>query len=250
MLLGRGKSRCKRVRGMLSDYIDGTLVDEDQLCVEQHIETCAGCSRELESLRTTVRMLKRVPVVSVPRSFAITGAEERERAPSAPEGPRRLRPATVLAIAAPENVGWLRPATALATLALVAVLLLDFLPILSTEVSDKGELVAQPPSPAASPVPRPDLGAGEGMDILEQITPEAVPTPLPGEVPMPTGDMLGAQTGLEDSRLVGAHEAAEKADEAEDGWPFRQIEIALGAVALALMAALLLTRRRRKWKGG
>ena len=187
--------------------------------------------------------MKRVPVVNVPRSFAITGAEERERALAAPEGPRWLRPATVLAIVAPEDVGWLRPATVLATLALVAVLLLDFLPVLSTEVSDNGEFFAQPPSPTVR-APGSDLEPG----ITEGL--EAVPTPLPGEAPVPTYDMFGAQADLEDSRLVGAPEAAEKAEEAEDGWPFRQIEIALGAVALALVAALLLTRRRRKWKGG
>jgi hypothetical protein len=211
---------------MLSGYIDGALGQKDQHFVEQHLGACEDCPKELESLHMTVRMLKRVPVVDVPRSFAITGAEERGRITFAPQ-----------------NMGWLRPATALATAVFLVVLVLDLLPVLSTEVADRGELLAGTPSPVTTaPAEGQELDTAPGRDAFEQTTPGAAPVP---GVEAPTGE--GAIGGPE--AAVG-EEDARAAEEGGEGWPFRVVEIGAGVVALALVAALLFTRRqRRKWKG-
>lgn len=227
MLLDRAKSRCRKVKGMLSEYIDGALRHEDRVIVERHLETCAECSKELESLRLTMRMLKRVPVAVVPRSFAITGVEERKTSP-----------------AGPPNLGWLRPATALVTIAFVALLVVDFLPTSSEEGSiDSRELASQPSTPimtAPSPGPEFDV-AREGVAGME--TTLASP-------PMPTDKVLTGEAVLRDSELPGAPGGGVQVGEAERGWPLRQIEIAVGAVTLALIVALLLTIRQLwKWRG-
>ena len=226
MLWNRGKSRCRRVQGMLSEYIDGALRREDRVVVERHLETCAECSKELESLRLTVHMLKRVPVAEVPRSFAITGVEERKTSPSGPP-----------------NLGWLRPATALVTIAFVALLVVDFLPTSSEEGSVDSRKLANQPSPSAMTSPGPNLEfdiAGEGVAGME--TTLASP-------PMPTEKVLTGEAVLRDPELPGAPGGGVQVGEAERGWPLRQIEIAVGAVTLALIVALLLTiRQRRKWR--
>ena len=81
MFRGKGEPLCRKVRGMLSEYIDNRLDSENKSLVERHLETCEACSKELESLRMTVQLLHRVPEVSVPRSFTVTApaAQTRER---------------------------------------------------------------------------------------------------------------------------------------------------------------------------
>ena len=136
MFIGGRRARCRKVRHMLSEYLDDRLVREDRGIVEGHIETCEACSNELESLRMTVQLLHRLPVVPAPRSFAIT-AVETERA----------------SIFDPQRLRWLRPATAFATVALVLLLLLDFLQVIPHEVGGGGDGVftAAPTQTIVSP---------------------------------------------------------------------------------------------------
>jgi len=212
---------------MLSEYFDGALRREDRVVVERHLETCAECSKELAALRLTVHMLKRVPVAEVPRSFAITGVEERKTSPSGPP-----------------NLGWLRPATALVTIAFVALLVVDFLPTSSEEGSVDSRESASQPSPSAMTSPGPSLEfdlAGEGVAGMET---------APGYEPMPTDKALTGEAVLKDFELPGARGDDEPVGEAGRGWPLRQIEIAVGVMTLALIVALLFTiRQRRKWSG-
>jgi len=65
---------------MLSPYIDGQLSPGEKDRVEEHIESCDACRRELESLRATVKLLHRVPVVSPPRSFTLAEVVPKRRA--------------------------------------------------------------------------------------------------------------------------------------------------------------------------
>jgi len=137
MILGRRRITCRRVRNALSEYIDDRLTSEEREAVEHHLEKCAACAQELESLRATVEMLHQVSDVALPRSFVLREAEvEREAAAPQPRG-GWLRPVPVMAMSHagaervsmfdPQRLRWLRPATALATAALVVLLMVDFL---------------------------------------------------------------------------------------------------------------------------
>jgi len=138
-MFGR-KSECQQLRGMLSLYIDGELSSPEKTKVERHIEECAACRRELESLRATVGLLRRVPVVAPPRSFTVAA-----RAP-------RRHPAW----------GALRAATAVAVLVLAFVFIGDAMDFLGAgTVEDKS--VRQQFAATETPVPEPSGGLlGEG----------------------------------------------------------------------------------------
>ena len=59
---------------MLSDYVDGDLPEAERTALEEHLQGCASCTEEMESLRATVQMLRRLPEVEAPRSFRIAPA--------------------------------------------------------------------------------------------------------------------------------------------------------------------------------
>ena len=56
---------------MLSEYIDGELEAGARAALEEHLAGCPTCAEELESLRATVLMLRRMPEVEAPRSFRL-----------------------------------------------------------------------------------------------------------------------------------------------------------------------------------
>jgi hypothetical protein len=56
---------------MLSGYMDRRLSPEEVARVEEHLGACQGCREELESLRTTVALVRRLPEVTLSRSFAV-----------------------------------------------------------------------------------------------------------------------------------------------------------------------------------
>jgi len=91
MFLGSRKKRCRRVRGLLSEYIDGRLNADSVDFVNKHFGTCAGCSEEFETLRLTVGLFNRVPSVAAPRSFAIREIDVVEARPDRTRRPRALR---------------------------------------------------------------------------------------------------------------------------------------------------------------
>lgn len=231
MFLGRRKTRCHKVRGMLSEYIDNRLDSEDRVVVERHLEICESCSNELESLQMTVQLLNQVPEMPVPRSFAIREADVvGERVPE----PRRLgelQPVPVLAtgevetgrvsIFEPQRLGWLRPATAFVTIALIALLMVDFLQVIPHDVGTDG-------------------GEVSTYTIEERVD---EPAPVPGEE-APTEDVTSDVTGLG----VTYEGEEEISGESAAGWPLRQIEIAMGVLVFALVALMLFARRqRRRW---
>jgi anti-sigma factor RsiW len=55
----------------LSAYIDGELSPRLRRKVERHLDACADCRRELESLRATVTLMRRMPVLAPPRDFTL-----------------------------------------------------------------------------------------------------------------------------------------------------------------------------------
>ncbi len=66
---------------LLSDLLDNQLSVAERSRAEVHLQSCASCQQELNSLRQTVKMLQALPRVPVPRAFtlsqAMIGARER-----------------------------------------------------------------------------------------------------------------------------------------------------------------------------
>ena len=70
-IFNRGHGRFLEV---LSGYIDGELPEAERIALEAHLQGCDSCTEELESLRATVQILRRMPEVEAPRSFRIAPA--------------------------------------------------------------------------------------------------------------------------------------------------------------------------------
>jgi hypothetical protein len=213
MFLGGRKRRCHKVRGMLSEYIDNRLDSKDRGAVERHLGICESCSNELESLQMTVQLLKRVPQVPAPRSFAISEVETGR-----------------VSIFEPQRLGWLRPVTAFATVALIALLIVDFLQVVPHDQ------IMLSPTPQGEEYMS-DSRGGEPPEAISE------PTPVPGEE-APKEDVTSWVTGF--SVTNGGEE--EISGESAAGWPLRQLEIAIGVLIFALVALMLFARRqRRRW---
>jgi anti-sigma factor RsiW len=63
---------CKQLVELVTDYLEGALSAADRQRFETHLDDCAACSRYLDQMRTTIRMLGRLTEDSLP-----TGARER-----------------------------------------------------------------------------------------------------------------------------------------------------------------------------
>ena len=85
-----GIGRHRRVRGLLSAYIDGEVIESEARRVEGHLALCGECRRELDTLRSTVDLLNRLPELAVPRSFALPEALAPVASPSRFESLARL----------------------------------------------------------------------------------------------------------------------------------------------------------------
>ena len=166
---------CRKVHRKLSEYIDGYLAAEEKHRVEHHLESCPNCRAELESLRGTVELLRAVPSMVPPRSFALAQAPVTLRIQEGPT-PRLFRPAilsaatTVLAlllalIMAGDLLHTFEPGpSALPSPTPTPTVRQDMSSAsLGTEVppqADAGaEKVAGPPAAEATPSPQPAGGA-------------------------------------------------------------------------------------------
>lgn len=172
-LRNRGKSEHEWVEESLSAYLDGELSAKDTARTEKHLHECLACVENLATLRQTVALLKELPAVPAPRSFAIR--------------PEPVRP-KVRAAAPAWGYGLLKGATALAALLLVMLIGGD----LALQFLGGFRLAAPPPlAPAAevalAPSPLPsvsppgaeqELIVGEGK-AMESPTEE--PPPLNAE---------------------------------------------------------------------
>jgi anti-sigma factor RsiW len=260
MFLRGREGKCRRVGALLSEYIDGRLRGGDAEFVDAHLEGCGRCAAELESLRLTVRLLGRVRSVPVPRSFSIREAD----VASAPaRRPWWLLPVPVpggvregvgwTSVLAPERMGWLRPATAVVAAALVLVVALDFSQIVPHGANV--ELIEQlePSRAVVVTSPGPDqLEDGLKLEVEEPARVPPAPAPLPAETNAAEADGGGAflQDPAGEREDLGAMPGGEGLQEitetTERGWPMRQIEIAIGSGFVALVAWMLLVRRRRR----
>jgi anti-sigma factor RsiW len=83
----------------LSPYIDDQLKSRERARVEAHLNTCASCRDELQTLEWTRSLLRQAPVVPIPRSFVIREADLAPRQDAQRRAARR-RPAFALQWAA------------------------------------------------------------------------------------------------------------------------------------------------------
>ncbi len=260
----------KRELERLSAYLDGQLSSRETSQLEARLRADPGLRQALDDLRGTVQMLRGLPEVKAPRSFALT-----------PEmvGPVRH-----------PSLPWLQWATAAATLAFVVVVSWDALgslglagaPMAAREVgllaqealpTTEGELLAEAPAElapqAADSAAEPeeafeaalpevedtdaqkapaeegataDEARAQGTPVGMSVAPEteapeatATPTLAPTSTPVPTP---------EPSPTPAAAFFAERTRPRP--LPFLRItEILLGALSLSLLGLTLWVRRRR-----
>jgi hypothetical protein len=235
MFRGKREPLCRKVRDMLSEYVDNRLGSEKKSLIERHVETCEACSKELESLRMTVQLLHIVPEVAVPRSFMVPVPQSRRESAF---GPASLR--------------WLRPATAIVAIALVVLLMGDFLNAFENAGVNRG------PGNVTASGSQPVLSAND----IEKLTMVSVPGVM-GQMALATAKAVGytdytivrsvppsivatppnlSVAGNEGP--IGAQVIAQ--GEAGVGWPLRQTEIGLGVVVFALATLTVFAVRQRR----
>lgn len=235
MFRGKGGPLCRKVRGMLSEYIDNSLNSENKSLVERHIETCEACSKELESLRMTVQLLHRVPEVPAPRSFTVTVPQPRRESAFGPASLRWLRPATAIVVA----------------IALVVLLMGDFLHAFENNAgvnSGRGNATYVQLAPSYAATEQQTMVTVPGiMGQMSLATAQAVGYTKYAIVPSSAVSQPAAQpipSVLGDEGPTGAQVIVR--GEAGVGWPLRQIEIGLGAALFVLLALMIFARRQRK----
>lgn len=139
----------------LSAYLDGELLPREREAVERHLAGCPSCRWNLKTLRQTVQWTSELPMVRVPRSFAIPIPAQ--PAPAA----RRWR-----------SVPLLQGATALVALLLFFVVAGDVM------LTGFGPIAMPRPEPQAlaPQATSPAMAEGEepaGIEVVETVVVEA-----------------------------------------------------------------------------
>lgn len=65
----KGGTPCREVVDLSSDYIDGELEEAVAVSLKGHLERCRPCQAFINTLRTTVELLKATPRRPAPESF-------------------------------------------------------------------------------------------------------------------------------------------------------------------------------------
>ena len=79
------------IRARLSEYLERDLATEERARIGAHLESCTDCDRELNELRETVSLLRRLPEPTLPAGISERG----DAADRARRGPRSARPGLV-----------------------------------------------------------------------------------------------------------------------------------------------------------
>ena len=56
MTANRGELTCQELVEIVSDYLDGALPEANRERFDAHLETCEGCRRYLDQMRTTIHV--------------------------------------------------------------------------------------------------------------------------------------------------------------------------------------------------
>jgi len=65
----KGEVDCQEVRRVSSDYLEEDLPPQRMSAVHSHLSNCGPCKAFVDTLSSTIGMLKRLPRVSAPDSF-------------------------------------------------------------------------------------------------------------------------------------------------------------------------------------
>ena len=197
---------------LLSDYLDQRLTPADRRRVDDHVQTCWECRRELQGLQETVHLLRNTPTVPVPHSFALTASL-----------------VAVQPLAGLYLMG-VRAAVAVAV-ALVVVVVGDGLGVLGP---------SQPQAPVISALeePAPVIRSSNGPEAAVPVDPDAAAPAEPVTVSAPATD----------ASTTGAGVDAEIAGGGSSGGPFELWPWEVGLLALlgALLVGVLMLRPRKQ----
>ena len=56
---------CRELVELVTEYLEGTLPGEDRTRFESHLAECEYCATYLDQMRTTIRLVGRIPEESV-----------------------------------------------------------------------------------------------------------------------------------------------------------------------------------------
>jgi hypothetical protein len=233
------KAEHRRIREMLSLYIDGELSSGDRARVEEHLAECDDCTWELETLRQTVDLMAQLPKVPVPRAFTIY------------ETPR---PRPFGLFQARWVYTYLKGATALAAALLILVLAADALfqfQRMTTSLAPAKEFAAPAAAPTVIARQEAPPAPTEAPSLPEEVLGEAEVTPSPSPVegtkalvPMPTptapaarDDGLAARAGATATPLATPVPPVEKAEATGTPLPAAAMEAPAEEGALEAPAA-------------
>jgi hypothetical protein len=221
----------------ISEYVDGRLSDEDTHEVEDHLKVCLVCREEVESLRITVALVRRLPQFEPRRSFVFFAP------PVAKAASTKRNKVPVWAS------GLVATACALA-----------FAVLLSVDLS--GVMLSRPESFDQQPAASPAVEEGRPEYLTPNVPPEPTPAPGIGLAPPKVGaaeddssedgkrgtgsagESLFGETTSESGKDDDQVFVLERREGGEDTWSGWRIgEIALGATALVGGIVFILCRR-------
>jgi len=67
---------CKEIEKLLNDYIDATLVDDERVRVEEHVQRCSACAEMLDTMRRAAEAVSGLEKRSAPRDFTAALMEQ------------------------------------------------------------------------------------------------------------------------------------------------------------------------------
>jgi hypothetical protein len=196
---------------LLSAFLDRQTTQDERTRIETHLQTCADCRAELESLRRTVALLQGLPRVAVPRAFTLSEAQVGIRRPAAGPG---------------WNGGLLRGLGAVAALVLVAFVAVSLIqqpgwtpgqtvaraPTLEQSQPAATEFVAQSASETeAAAAAAPSEAPAGSLPAAPAPQPEQAPTPEPQPTPEVSLAAAPPAATQEDARSASQPTATEPA---------------------------------------
>lgn len=212
---------------LLSAYLDGDLSDADRAALEARLAAEPELRRELEALRQTVALVRSLPVMKAPRSYALNAALLEESGESS--AVYTEMPANVTRLPAARGrrpLNWLSAAAAVTVLfVIVAALLVNRQTGLFTpDDSQNGAAVAVMATDTAAPTQAfearsaavtPTLAAAADLALEEAVEPAGSPAES-AEPAQQVGELADASELAESAAMLNEQEAPTQEADAAD----------------------------------
>ena len=250
-----GIGRHDRLRTLLSSYIDGQVSHKEARRVDEHLSGCAGCRRDLETLRMSVGLLRELPDLEVPRSFRIESAPASIRAPGnfvwATGLAASMAAMLLVALIAGDAFGVFAQSGQAATGPFETDVELEsaaVAPEAADEVTVPQQAAGRAAEPATAAAPPPETGLETGAVADQQTLAAQAPQDEPGGAEEEVTSLLAAEGerpmpgGLETEAPAGPPDSDEGLE-----LPLLQLQVAAGVLFLLLLLATLWLGRRRRW---